>query len=275
MGALYTCWKKYILQQDWAEGLEMPWFPVIKKYEDGKKMQAVEANVQTQILGNLSNATCNSCRPDQRGKPVGHTDVYEFCMLTGIRECEVCLLKVKNMYPDEGDFWMDEHLVKVNPDLAKREGNLARLKGSWVPWPGLKSSSKKKKEEDRGGRWVALTPRAAEIAHKHMQGKHPESYLFINPLTNDRYTPDTIYRAHRNHAGVENVTFHETTRHTFVTDVMDRGTSVEDAMVLTGHSDERSLKGYHHMRRKRVRDVAKKALADNIVYTEFRRTPVK
>ena len=100
----------------------------------------------------------------------------------------------------------------------------------------------------------AIPPRAIEIARENMKGKSGEDYLFINPFTGDHYNPDQIYRAHHNHSGVIDVTFHEVTRHTFVTDIREQDIRPTSAALLTGQS-ERTLEGYNHPRRRRMQQV--------------------
>jgi integrase len=172
----------------------------------------------------------------------------------GIRECEVCLIRVGNIVWDNGlygEFWMDEHLVSW-----KGHG--------WTIWPGLKSSRKKKKKHERDGRWVQMTPRALEIAKKHVAGKTKEAFLFINPMTGNHYAPDALYRAFKNHSGAEGISPHPAWVHSYVTDVMESGTTVEDAVILTGKSAT-TLERYDNPRRRRQRDIMSRFLGKKVV----------
>lgn len=120
----------------------------------------------------------------------------------GIRSSELCLIKVGKINWNNGlygQFWMDEHLVT------------GRGRGREI-WPGLKTSRTKKKKENKvetEGRWVQMTPRAAEIAKKHAAGKTPDAYLFENPYTWSHYTPDALHRAFKAHGGAQGTTPHE------------------------------------------------------------------
>lgn len=247
MDCLHAFYTEWVKKQLWAEFIIVPPFPVIEDDDDSEEMVAVDHETQDQIIRNVRNAKCESCRPDQRGKPAGAPDLYEFTAETGIRESEVCLIKVKNVFLDHRDMWMDQHLVRFpgNPDPDGK---------TWVVWPGLKSSKKKKKRKDKKGRFVQLSHRAMEIAMENMQGKGPEDYLFRNPFTNEHYNPDEIYRAHHNHSGASDVSFHEVTRHTYVTDVLEQDIPARAASLLTGQS-ERTIEGYDHPRRKRAQQV--------------------
>ncbi len=251
MNCLHAFYEKWVKKQPWAEFLHVPLFPDLEEEDDdSEEMCAVDRETQEYYLDNLRAATCKSFRPDQRDKPSGHADIYEFTIETGIRECEVCLIKVKNISLSHKDFWMDEHLVRF-PGRKDEKGKDLPM---WAVWPGLKSSKKKKKKRDRKGRFVQLSPRAVEIAVENMQGKGPEDYLFTNPFTNERYNPDEIYRAHKNHSGAVDVTFHEATRHTFVTDVLEQDIPTRSVMILTGQS-ERTIEDYDHPRRRKAQQV--------------------
>ena len=250
INGLHSFYYDYVKKQPWSKSLEVPPFPIITKKRDKKKMRAIEKEAQAEIIGNLRAAVCSSCRPDQRGIPSGHADPHEFMHEVGIRECELCLIKVGNVDLDNGLFWMDEHLVK-------RKGV------GWVIWPSLKSAHLKDEENDQDGRWVPMTDRAVEIARKHSDGRHGADYLFINPFTNNHYNPDQLYRAHHRYSG-STVTVHEAARHTHITNVMEKDIGTKDAMVITGISSEKVLKGYNHTRKRKVWEVMQRFVKNRV-----------
>jgi integrase len=246
INTLHSFYTRWIAFQPWADGISIPRFPLIDEIDDSVEMKAIEEDVQYMVLQNLEGVVCNSCRPDQKGKIVGHSAPFEFCAETGIRQSEVCLIKLKNIYIDRRDFYICEHYVRWPGQ-------------GWVVWPGLKSSRQKKDPADQKGRWVQMSDRAIQIVIEAMGERNVydngEEYLFINPITGREYLPDAIYRAFHQYGGLKNVTFHEATRHTFVTGVMEADITTQSAMIVTGHSDERTLKKYNHVRRSRIQEV--------------------
>jgi hypothetical protein len=108
-----------------------------------------------------------------------------------------------------------------------------------------------------------MTDRAVEIARKHSDGKHGADYLFINPFTNDHYNPDQLYRAHHRYSG-STVTVHEAARHTHITNVMEKDIDTKDAMVITGISSEKVLKGYNHTRKRKVWEVMQRFIENRV-----------
>jgi len=87
--------------------------------------------------------------------PEEHRDVIEFGFETGLRPGELCALKVK--------------------DLDMR-GQQALIQRTW--------SGSKLRETTKGKtkRFIPLSDRAFQIAVKHIPDKHPEAFLFVNPL---------------------------------------------------------------------------------------------
>jgi site-specific recombinase XerD len=116
-----------------------------------------------------------------------------------------------------------------------------------------------------------MLPRAREIAREHMTGKHPDDYLFINPLTGRHYTPDALYESFRKYSGVSGVTVHEATRHSFITDVSEQDIPDEQGMLLSGHSSRSSYERYKHVRKRRVSEVVKAYLKNKVISLETRR----
>ena len=259
MGKIMSAGKsfyKWVKAQPWGASLEVPPFPIMEDDdgEDSRDVGALDEDARAAIIANLSQAKCTSCRPEQRGRDAGHSAPHEFMREVGIRESEVCLVRVGNIVWDNGlygEFWIDEHLV-------------AYPGKGWTIWPGLKSSRRKKKKHERDGRWVQMTPRAAEVARENAEGKTGDAFLFINPMTGMHYMPDALYRAFKNHSGTEGTSPHPAWVHSFVTDVMENGTSVEDAVILTGKSSK-TLDKYDNPRRRRQRDIMSRVLNKKIV----------
>lgn len=155
-----------------------------------------------------------------------HRDVFEFLMETGLRPGEVCALLVEHINPRSG--------------TARIERTFSGNK--------IRETTKQKKK-----RIIPLSGIALEIARRHIQGKHPKQYLFINPHKGKHYVSDTLWYIWRSHSGLD-ITLYEGTRHSFATQLI-QDNDVTIVKTLMGHSDIRTTEKYTHMRINRLADV--------------------
>jgi integrase/recombinase XerD len=155
-----------------------------------------------------------------------HRDVFEFLMETGLRPGEVCALLV-------------EH-VDLSTGSARIERTFSGNK--------IRETTKQKRK-----RVIPLSRIAREIAQRHIQGKHPKAYLFVNPGTNRHYLPKTLWYEWNAHSGLD-ICLYEGTRHSFASQLI-QGNDVTIVKALMGHSDIRTTEKYTHMRVSRLADV--------------------
>ena len=159
--------------------------------------------------------------------PEIHRDIFEFAFETGVRPGELAAIKVKDVD------------LKKGIVLIQRTYSACRLKE--CPKEELKKP-------------IPLSDKASELAEKHLQGKFPESFLFINPNTGRGYTTNNLGKIWRQYSGVS-VTFYEASRHSFCTQVIEAGATEFEAQALMRHADPRSTRVYFHANVSKYRDL--------------------
>lgn len=150
--------------------------------------------------------------------PEDHRDIFEFETETGLRPGEVCALMVKDI-------------------LISQESALI---GRTFSGTHLREKTKQKKKY-----LIPLSDRALEIAVKHMQGKLPDSFLFIHPLTGRHYTRHTLGDLWNRYVDVP-IPHYDGTRHSFCTQLVDAGVNPLQAKELMRHSSLKSTEHYYH-----------------------------
>lgn len=159
--------------------------------------------------------------------PEIHKDIYEFAFETGVRPGELAALQVKDV------------ILKKGIVIVQRTYSACELKEA--PKEELKKP-------------IPLSDRAYELVEKNIQGKFPESFLFINPNTGNGYTANNLGKIWRNHSGIS-VTFNESARHSFCTQIVESGATEFEAQILMRHSDPRSTRAYFHANVMKYRDI--------------------
>ena len=99
--------------------------------------------------------------------------------------------------------------------------------------------------------WKVLFDDSYEIARRHMQGKTKDQWLFINPDTGNHYLPKKIDELWS--ATTSEVKFHEATRHSFATKLLEEGLSASDVLALGSWKDMQSMKPYSHVNVKNIK----------------------
>lgn len=109
-------------------------------------------------------------------------------------------------------------------------------------------------------RYTVLPKTSLEMLRKYYQiykPKHPEGYIFLNregkPLTVERTRE--FFRRYRRKAKIDEKFVVHSLRHSFATDLIERGATILEVKELMGHSNIRSTMEYIH--------VAKKGLSVN------------
>ena len=98
-----------------------------------------------------------------------------------------------------------------------------------------------------------MSDRAAEIALKHCEGKHPKTWLFLNPKgRTGNYNQRSIAKLWRRYSGTT-ITRYEATRHSFASQPIEHN-DVVMAKELMRHPDMRSTEKYLHIRTTRLRE---------------------
>jgi integrase len=149
--------------------------------------------------------------------PERHRDIIEFAMHVGCRRGEVTAYKVKDV-DLAGGVILTERAWSDNEITAPKNGDPA---------------------------WKVLFANALDIAKKHMADKSPEQWLFINPDTGRHYLPKKIDELWAE--TTSEVKFHEATRHSWATHLLEEGLSNSDVQALGSWKDAQSMKPYSHV----------------------------
>lgn len=150
--------------------------------------------------------------------PEMHRDIFIFEADTGLRPSEVCALKVK-------DFSIAQGVVLIQRTFSGKH---------------LREKTKQKKKK-----LLPLTERPLEIATKHLQGKPPDAFLFINPITGRHYTRHTLGDYWNRYVDVP-LSHYDGTRHSFCTQLVDADVNPLQAKELMRHSSLKSTENYYH-----------------------------
>ena len=126
--------------------------------------------------------------------PGNYRDVIEFCMETGLRPGEVCALLVSHANIRQGSLRVER-----------------TFSGSVI-----RETTKQKRK-----RTIPLSDRALQIVTRHIEGKLPEAFLFVNPTTGTHYTTNRLTKIWKKYSDIGNVTLYEATRHSFGSQLID------------------------------------------------------
>jgi integrase len=99
--------------------------------------------------------------------------------------------------------------------------------------------------------YKVLFDNSLNIAKKHMEGKLKEQWLFVNPDTNNHYQPKKIDELWSQ--TTSEVKFHEATRHSFATKLLEEGLSLSDVQALGSWKNIQSMKPYSHVNIKNIK----------------------
>lgn len=179
------------------------------------------------IRGNNARTTFALPRTDQLKYlleiPERHRDVIEFAMLIGCRRGELCAYRVS-------DVRLDDEMILTERAWSDNE----------LTTPKNGESSHK-----------VLFGRAVEIARMNMEGKTGEAWLFVNPDTGRHYPPKRIDELWA--MTTSDVKFHEATRHSFITQLLEQGIPPKWVSLLASHKDLQSMKPYDHIEVKNIK----------------------
>ena len=170
--------------------------------------------------------------------PEPYRDVIEFGMELGLRPGETCALKVKDV------------------DLSQ---GMILIERTW--------SGAKLRTTTKGGTqdWLPMSDVAEDIAKRHCQGKHPEAWLFVNPHTRGPFRRKRLGEIWNQYGGIP-VKHYEACRHSFCTQIVESGASMNEAKLLMRHKDPRTTEKYFHGRAERLRHfVNKRRNQENVI----------
>jgi integrase len=160
--------------------------------------------------------------------PEQHRDVLEFGMETGIRPGELVALKVKDIDLRHGQALIGRTVSAYTHVLERTKGKTRR--------------------------YIPLSDRALEIVKPHLEGKHPEQWLFINSGTRRRYSvkmPNALWKRYTR----LDATYYEASRHSFCTQLVDDGADSLQAKQLMRHTDVRTTQNYYHGSTTKLREL--------------------
>jgi integrase len=155
--------------------------------------------------------------------PERHRDIIEFAMVVGCRRGEVTAYKVK--------------------DVDLKNETIHTVRG----WSDHELSTPKNGEPSD----KILFGRAIEIARRNMKDKTREAWLFVNPDTGNYYQPKKIDELWAMTSA--DVRFHEATRHSFITQLLEEGIEPKFVSIMAGHKDLQSMKPYDHVQLKNIK----------------------
>jgi len=183
--------------------------------------------------------------------PEIHRDAMEFSFDTGLRPNEACALQV-------GDI-----------DMPKSRALIQR---------GYSGSILVETPKENNKQYIPLSDIALEIVKKHIKGKFPSDFIFINPVTGKGYLPETLSKYWKINSGIE-VSYYEASRHSFCTQIVeDCNVNEFQAQLLMRHLDPRSTRRYFHGNVKRLRDIVNmrgKVVALKKIETSSKRVALK
>ncbi len=111
----------------------------------------------------------------------------------------------------------------------------------------------------KGGkeRYTVLPKTSLEMLreyYKKYQPKHPEGYLFLNSEGNPLKVERTrvFFRRYRRKAKIDDKFVVHSLRHSFATDLIERGADILEVKELMGHSNIRSTMEYIHVAKKEL-----------------------
>jgi integrase len=149
--------------------------------------------------------------------PEQHRDVIEFLMETGLRQGEVCALKIK--------------------DINSMSGKM--LSGRTLSAGQVRETTKGHHKT-----WRTLSTRAYEIVRERAGLRIGDEFLFIHPGTGRRYSVEFLRVLWREHAEIPYDLY--SNRHGLATQLAEMGAGELELQALMGHADLRSTRRYFH-----------------------------
>jgi integrase len=151
--------------------------------------------------------------------PEDHRPVIEFMMHTGLRHSEVVAMQVRSVDVQNRLVWIER--VRDGTRYLPRVKN----KGEKLPVP--------------------LNDTAYGITQNMVKGKFPMDFLFVNPQTKRPYTRWTLWNIWKTLSGTD-VVLYEAARHSFCSQLVQKGVKGPIAQRLMRHKDRRSTDRYTH-----------------------------
>jgi integrase len=179
---------------------EFPIFPMIEG-DDAQVKRAIPYREQVDRISRL---------------PEKHRDVYWFMREEGLREGEVCVVKV-------GDLDIVPGRVMVQRTLSG---------------PRVSETTKQKKKQT-----VPLSRMAQDVANRNRQDKLPGAFLLLNPDTHRRYSVEYLRKLWKRFN--PDITLYEAMRHSTISDWALHGTAYQVQMNAR-HTDQRTTQKYVH-----------------------------
>lgn len=165
--------------------------------------------------------------------PAEHQDILLFMRETGLRVSEACALQIRDIDIPAGAALIQR--TYSGYDLVERTKGKHR-------------------------KWIPLSRIALEIARRHVQGRFPADFLFINPSTRKGYKPSYLRDLWAVY-GIKGLTLYEATRHSTITEWSKHATAFQ-VKDLARHSDIRTSAKYVHNSMADLREIVDR---DNVV----------
>lgn len=158
--------------------------------------------------------------------PEKDRDIISFLMETGMRPGEVCALQVNHFDERKGE-------VRIERTFTSNK---------------IRETTKQKKK-----RTIPITEAAQAIAVRNAQGKHPNSFLFINSHTGTNYFPDTLWLIWHKNSGLD-IRLYDGTRHSYGSQLATEN-NLYQVSKLMGHSTIKMTEKYLNMEMTELRKV--------------------
>lgn len=173
-------------------------------------------------------------------------DMLEFGMETGVRPGELVALKAKDVDLKRACMLVGRTISKYTYEIESTKGGTRKT--------------------------IPLSDRALQIAGIYCQDKHPEGYLFVDPGRKTRFSVKAPNRLWKKYTGLK-VTYYESSRHSFCTQLVDSGADVLQAKELMRHTDVRTTQHYYHGNMTRLRDLVNKRGKANVFILQEKASP--
>lgn len=228
---IYTTFKSFCA---WA-GYTVQ-FPKIDEDDDSTERVALTYDEQMEALQRI---------------PERHRDVIEFCMETGLRTGEVCVLMSIDL-TNRGTIWVRRTLSGSEIIETTKAGTRIELALSDRAWEIAIKNVQDRTGMDVGCGVKSTGHEAVQTSHLGPYPLHP-LWLFINSKTGQRYSPNTLGVIWRKYN--PEVCLYEATRHSFISQLVDSGASSLQTRTLARHSSVKTTQRYYHGSRTTMKDL--------------------
>ena len=152
--------------------------------------------------------------------------IFAFLFLSGCRPSEARALKVKDVDLQNG-------IITVHRTFSGKEERMKRK--------GKRSHAVV----------IPIHPEIRSMLEKEIMGKHPETYVFLNPRTHRFYSQNTLvkrWNVIRRKLNIDSsVRLYDATRHSFASNLINQKVPIAEISRLLGHTNTKTTERYAHV----------------------------